>query len=230
MNLLDTLTVSDLVSTTSCTVKNAERWLPYFKAILPSFGIVTKYRIAGFISQCAVESAAFSALSENLNYSATGLANTWPARYAAKNILGKYVKTNGKYTPNSKALSIARNPVLIANHCYANRMGNGSEDTGDGWKYRGRGLKQVTGKSNYKMITDKVGVDFVNYPDKLLEEPYALLSACVFWQTNSLGKIADTANVEALTKAINGGTNGLASRKLIFDKLVEVLDARERTI
>lgn len=231
MNLLDTLTTNDLVSGIGCKAIDAENWLPYIKAVLPSFGIVTKERIAAFLSQCAVESAAFSTLSENLNYSAKGLATTWPVRYASKNLAGKYKRdSEGRYVPNAKAVAIARKPIAIANHCYANRMGNGDEASGDGWKFRGRGLKQLTGRSNYTMMSRKTGVDFVNEPDKLLEPVYALLSACVFWQENKLGPIADTGNITKLTKVVNGGANGLPQRKALYIKMIGILDARERAI
>lgn len=227
MELLDNLTVSKLVAASGCTPAAAELWLPYFQAVLPNFGIITKNRIAAFISQCSVESNGFTALSENLNYSAAGLANTWPTRYAAKHLTTrKYIKdASGKYLPNKKAALLAHKPISIANNCYANRMGNGTEVSGDGWKFRGRGLKQLTGKDNYTMLSKVTGIDFVTNPDLLLEPGYAILSACVFWQANKLGPIADTGNVEVLTKAINGGTNGLEKRKTLYLRAIIALSS-----
>ena len=134
---LEKLTAQELQISTGCTLARAEEWLPFFKLVLKSFNITSKKRVAAFLAQVGHESAGLSALQENLNYSATGLANTWPNRYAQKNSKGQYVKSPaGKFTPNSLAVRLARNPQAIANNCYANRMGNGPESSGDGYRDR----------------------------------------------------------------------------------------------
>jgi len=170
--------------------------------------LTNAFRIAHFLGQAAHESGNFTAVRENLNYSAQGLANTWPTRYAV----------NPKATPkvpNSTANSIARNPVLIANHTYANRMGNGDINSGDGNKYIGRGYIQLTGKSNYKAFGDAIGVDLVSTPD-LIATTYPLASAAFFFTNNKLWTICDKGIdlpvVTTLTKRINGANIGLGER------------------
>lgn len=225
MELLDTLTKSKLAISTGSTEELASNWLIYFQVILPAFGINTKERVAAFLSQVGVESGGLAKLSENLNYSAEGLANTWPIRYAAKSLVTrKYIKdTKGRYIPNAKAKQLARNPEAIANHCYANRMGNGPEKSGDGWKYRGRGLKQLTGTDNYTRATKELGLDLLNNPDQLLQPGPAIISAAWFWKVNNLNRFADKQDIVGLTKAINGGSNGLARRQELFKKSMAVL-------
>lgn len=219
MDLLDRLTKANLIACTDCTEATANTWLLYFQVVLPAFGITTNQRLAAFLSQVGVESNSLTTLSENLNYSAEGLANTWPVRYASKSLITKaYIKKLGKYTPNKKAIQLARNPQGIANHCYANRMGNGDETSGDGWKFRGRGLKQLTGRDNYTRASKALGLDLVNNPDLLLEPGYAIISACWFWDYNNLNRFADKQDIVGLTKAINGGTNGLTRRQKLYTK------------
>lgn len=154
---------------------------------------------AHFFGQCAHESGGFTVFSENLNYSADGL-----------------VKTFGKYFNSATAASYARQPVKIANHVYANRMGNGPESSGDGWNYRGRGPIQLTGKENYSgMAAALHDPQILSNPDLLLGK-YCFDSAKWFFDHNSLwslcGDISDRS-ITALTKRINGGTNGLQHRR-----------------
>lgn len=182
------------------------------KPLMALYGIDTKLQKAAFLAQLMHESGEFKYSVENLNYSAVGLSKTWPSRFA-----------NSDKTPNALALSISRKPELIANNVYANRMGNGSVESGDGWKYRGRGLIQLTGKSNYKLCSEDIGIDLVNYPDKLLEPAVAVESACWFWVYNGIGALADKNDFTDVTKRINGGTHGLAERKSYYDKLLLVL-------
>lgn len=221
---LEKLTAQELQISTGCTLARAEEWLPFFKLVLKSFNITSKKRVAAFLAQVGHESAGLSALQENLNYSSTGLANTWPNRYAQRNSKGVYVKSpNGKFVPNQLAVRLNRKPEAIANNCYANRMGNGNEASGDGWKYRGRGLKQLTGKSNYAKLTLETGIDFVTDPDKLLDPGYALISACWFWEENNLSPVADKGDFELLTRKINGGLIGYKQRKALYDKAMQIL-------
>lgn len=185
------------------------KWVPILERFMSQYNINTKERIAMFLAQASHESGGFSRLVENLNYSAEGLAKVWPNRYAEK----------GK--PNALALSIARKPELIANHTYANRMGNSTPQSGDGWKYRGRGIFQLTGKSNYDAFFKDTGVAAT--PDDLTTPTYAVLSACWFWNNNRLNAIADTKDVERCTRVINGGLVGLDHRKKLYSNIIKVL-------
>lgn len=223
---LSKLTAKQLAECIHGRVEIAEKFLPFVKEILPKFGIDTLVRVSAFLSQTGHESAGFSALKENLNYSADGLANTWPNRYARKLQNGSYAKNDkGRYLPNDLALKLHRKPVDIANNCYANRMGNGDEASGDGWKYSGKGILQVTGKANYAQLTLETGIDFVGQP-QLLEEPlYAILSACVFWEVNKLNTIADKEDIQLLSKKINGGTIGIQARLDLYKKAKAVLSS-----
>ena len=185
------------------------KWVPILERFTSQYNINTKERIAMFLAQASHESGGFSRLVENLNYSADGLAIVWPSRYAE----------NGK--PNALALSIARKPELIANHTYANRMGNSTPESGDGWKYRGRGIFQLTGKSNYDAFFKDTGVEAT--PDDLSDPTYAVLSACWFWNKNRLNAISDTKDVERCTRVINGGLVGLDHRKKLYSNIIKVL-------
>jgi putative chitinase len=201
-------------------VKDIPKWLPAIQVVCEHYAIDTPQRIAGFLSQTAHESAGFTALTENLNYSADTMAVVWPNRFAEKGADGKYVKENGKNKPNKFALALHRKPEMIANVVYSNRMGNGSIESGDGWKYRGRGLKQLTGKDNYTRCGNALNTDFVSEPDLLLEPQYAALSAGWFWTANKCSDFADIGDVEGLTKRINGGLIGLADRKARYERVL----------
>ena len=176
------------------------------KALLPAnvfdqleeikrFEIDTPLRISHFLAQCAHESANFELVEENLNYSESGL-----------------LKVFGKYFKPDTAKTYARKPEMIANRVYANRMGNGPESSGDGWKYRGRGYIQLTGKDNYKMFDSRVDANIVGNPD-LVADVYPLLSAAWFWYIKGINVHADLNNIERVTRKVNGGLNGLEDRK-----------------
>lgn len=168
------------------------------------FNITTNLRLAHFLSQCAHESGNFKAVSENLNYSADGLR-----------------KTFGKYFPGNLAESYAKQPEKIASRVYGDRMGNGNESSKDGYKFRGRGYIQLTGKSNYTKFTQYIGEDCVTNPD-LVATKYPLASAAFFFDSNKLWNIcdkgSDDATVTALTRRVNGGTHGLDDRLEKFKK------------
>ena len=218
------LSLNDLIQGTGCTEKVAEVWLPYFNTIPKSFGIDTPLRMAAFLAQVGHESGGLVHLEENLNYSAEGLANTWPKRYAQIDQKGLCAKNKvGRYLPSTLALKIARKPVLIASNTYADRMGNGSVESQEGWKYRGRGCIATTGKSNYAELTLNTGIDFVSKPDLLTEPAYALISACFFWKNNNLNRFADKKDILSLSKAINGGIIGLEHRKALYEKACKTL-------
>jgi putative chitinase len=203
----------------------AEKWVDAVAAACQEFGIDTPQRIAGFLSQCAHESGGFERLQENLNYSAEGMAGIWPRRFAVMGPDNKPVKKDGKNQPNKFALALHRKPEMIANVVYSGRMGNGPTESGEGWKYRGRGLKQLTGKDNHRACSAGLGVDLVENPDLLLEPVYAARSAAWFWATNKCNNFADSGDIEGLTKKINGGLIGIEDRKKRYASAVSSLSA-----
>ena len=174
------------------------------------FGITTPLRLAHFLAQCGHESGGFKAVQENLNYGAKGL----------RGIFAKYFQTD------AKALEYERKPEKIANLVYGNRMGNGAEATGEGYKFRGRGYIQLTGKENYSRFDKTVDEDIVSNPD-LVATKYPLASAAFFFQSNGLWAIcdkgADDATVTSVTKRVNGGTIGLADRLEHFKEYYALL-------
>lgn len=188
---------------------------------MPEYDITSENEVTMFLAQISHESAGFSRLSENLNYSAQGLANTWPTRFAKRDERGRYLRDpkTKRRIPNEKALHLHRNPERIANSVYSDRMGNGSEQSGEGWKYRGRGFKQLTGKYNYELFKKETGVDIVKNPDLLLQLDYAVLSACWFWKRNKLSVSANAGNIVTNTKIINGGNIGLSDRRNRWNRL-----------
>lgn len=173
------------------------------------FNITTPLRLAHFLAQCAHESGNFKAISENLNYSADGLKKIFP-----------------KYFPGTLSESYARNPEKIASRVYGGRMGNGDETTKEGFKFRGRGFIQLTGKQNYTNFTKFIGEDCVANPD-LVSSKYPLASAAFFFNSNKLWEIcdkgADDATVTAVTKRVNGGTIGLPDRIKHFKEFYSLL-------
>ena len=173
------------------------------------FNITTPLRLAHFLAQCAHESGNFKAVSENLNYSADGLKKIFP-----------------KYFPGTLSESYARNPEKIASRVYGGRMGNGDETTKEGFKFRGRGFLQTTGKSNYEKLGTFLGVDLLSNPD-LVSTQYPLASAAFFFNSNKLWEIcdkgADDATVTSVTKRVNGGILGLQDRIKHFKEYYSLL-------
>jgi len=178
--------------------------------VMEKFQINTPLRLCHFLSQCGHESGNFKAVNENLNYGAKGLLG----------IFKKYFPTE------AKAKEYERKPEKIANLVYGGRMGNGPEASGDGFKYRGRGYIQLTGKDNYSAFDKVVSEDIVNNPD-LVANKYPLLSAAWFWNSRKLNELADKGSTElevaAITKKVNGGTIGLADRIKHFKEFYELL-------
>lgn len=166
-----------------------------YKTLLHREGIIGSLVFAHFFAQLAHESG-LKPISENLNYSESGL-----------------LKIFKKYFTPAEAKEFARKPEKIANRVYANRMGNGDEASGDGFKFRGRGFIQLTGKNNYKALSTATGIDYVSNPDLLLTETDALIAAIWFWNSKGLTKYALADDILTITKRINGGTNGLEDRK-----------------
>jgi len=173
------------------------------------FGITNTLRLAHFLAQCGHESGGFKAVSENLNYSADGLKKIFP-----------------KYFPGNLNESYSRQPEKIANKVYSSRMGNGDEASGEGYKFRGRGYIQLTGKSNYSAFDKMVDEDILANPD-LVATKYPLMSAAFFFNNNGLWSIcdkgADDATVTAVTKRVNGGTIGLTDRIKHFKEYYSLL-------
>lgn len=168
-------------------------------------GVTTPDRVRMFLAQAAHECQGFRVFRENLNYSAQGLANTWPTRYA--------VNANSKIkTPNEVAKVIAHKPEIIANLTYANRNGNGSVESGDGWLFRGGGCPMLTGRANYRLVDQllKPRVSLELYPGLIVQPYYAVMSFAVFWKDNNLNRFADKQDVRGARRAINGGLIGLA--------------------
>lgn len=165
-------------------------------------------RVACFLATCAVESN-FTKLVENMNYSAKRLADVWPKRFKGE---------DGK--PNSLALKIANNPEAIANVVYANRMGNGPAETGDGWRFRGRGFIPLTGKYNYKRYGEYLGIDLENNPELAEKENNAAEIAAEFWHRSDLNEAADVLDLVAIRRKVNGGLIGFGEFKdLVFKML-----------
>lgn len=179
-------------------------------SVINKFQINTSIRLTHFLSQCAHESGGFKLIIENLNYSTKGLLTIFP----------KYFKDA------SLAETYNRKPEKIASRVYGNRMGNGDESTGDGWKYRGRGYIQLTGKGNYIKFDSFVEDDIIKNPD-LVATKYPLLSAAWFFNKNGINIVSDRGAeaevVKSVTKKVNGGFNGLQDRQKYFDKYYTIL-------
>lgn len=182
--------------------------VPSFIKTCNKYNINTPLRLAHFFAQLAHESAYFTVLQENLNYSASGLLEIF-----------------GNYFNSTTANAYARQPQKIANRVYANRMGNGNEASGDGWKYRGRGYIQLTGKANYQAYKNFSKIDVVKNPDLLLNSSTALDVAGWFWSSKNINTHADKDDITTVTKLINGGTNGLQDRinKLKTYKTIDLI-------
>ena len=179
--------------------KEPDKWLTYLVISCNEYEINNPERVAAFLAQIAVESGELNRVIENLNYSRERLLKVFPKHFNAKNVD-----------------SYARIPAKIANKVYSNRIGNGDEASGDGWRYRGRGLIQITGKDNYRDTQEKTGIQCLNTPEILETKQYAAMSAAYFFARKAKGNsLADDDTPESfirLTKNINGGTHGLEER------------------
>jgi len=191
---------------------DAQQYIGDLEQVLPKYGIAeSRLRLAHFFAQILHETGCMRFDMENLNYSADSL----------RRVFGKYFATK------DEADAYARQPERIANRVYANRMGNRAEASGDGWRFRGRGLIQLTGRSNYQAFADWVGDQRIMEDPDLVSSEYAVHSAVFFWDRNALNKLADKDDVVGLTKRINGGENGLAHRRELLNKangLLTMLD------
>ena len=189
-----------------------KQWHSALAQLLPEYEINNPQRIAAFIAQCAHESGNFTALRENLNYRWQTLRKIFP----------KYFPTDEKA---QQYASMPNKQQAIANLVYANRMGNGPPESGDGYRYAGKGLIQLTGKDNYTWFAASLGISVEEAAEYLETFEGAAQSACWFWETNKLNQWADTGDILTLTKRINGGTIGLEDRKKHYEHALHVLGA-----
>lgn len=183
-------------------------WATILPPVMKEFNILDPVEQAEWLAQCGHESAQFGRLTENLNYSPRALMATWPKRFPDLQIAAKY----------------ARQPERIANYVYANRMGNGEFGSGDGYRYRGRGLLQITGKENYGTCGVALNLPLLTFPQKLEDPINAARSAGWYWRTRV--KNHTPGDIVHSTKIINGGLNGLAERQAFLDKAVQVLECK----
>ncbi|HSR42552.1 MAG TPA: glycoside hydrolase family 19 protein [Longimicrobiales bacterium] len=191
---------------------DAEQYIDQFEELLPKHGIAdSKTRLAHFFAQILHESGCLRFDTENLNYSSEAL----------RRVFGRHFPTQ------EEADAYARRPEKIANRVYANRMGNGDEASGDGWKYRGRGLIQLTGRDNYGAFAEWLGDDRILDEPDLVASEYAVHSAVFYWDRNDLNRIADQDDVVAVTKRVNGGVNGLSHRRELLNKANGLLNMLE---
>jgi putative chitinase len=186
-----------------------EHWYNALAQALPDYDINTPQRVAAFLAQCAHESGGFTAIKENLNYQAASLVKVWPSHFPSMEIASQY----------------AHNPEKIADRAYANRMGNGPEGSGDGWNFCGKGLIQITGRSNYQAFADSIQEDINNLPAYLATFEGCVQSACWFWQAHNLNQFADNGDITTMTKRINGGTLGLNDRTNRYQHALQVMGA-----
>jgi putative chitinase len=183
-------------------------WFDPLNAAAEGYEIDTPERISAWLGQLMQESAKFRVLEENLNYSSDALMR----------VFSKY------FTP-AEAMSFAHRPQDIANRVYANRLGNGDTTSGDGWRYRGRGLIQITGKQNYQAVSKAFNYDFTQDPNAMLEMTWAALSAAWYWSEHGCNDLADAKDYKGITLKVNGGTNGLQNRIAYTQQAASVLTA-----
>jgi putative chitinase len=186
-----------------------DHWAHALNLILPDYDIGTPQRVSAFLAQCAHESGGFIFLSENLNYK-------WPS---LRRVFPKYFPTD------DLAQAYEKQPAKIANRVYANRMGNGPEESGDGFRYCGRGLIQLTGKANYKNFADSIETPVEEVTEYLQTFEGAVQSACWFWESNNLNTCADADDIKTMTKKINGGYIGLDDRIKHYEHAKHVFGA-----
>jgi len=198
-------------------------------AAMRRYKITTYPRITMFLAQIAHESGDFTRVTEGMNYSADGLANTWANRYAVPDGKGDYVKVlvndKPRNKPNALALQLEHKPEAIANNAYANRFGNGAEASGDGWRYRGAGLKQLTFKANHLEFGKAIGLELAQVPDYLRLPEGAALSAAWYWSAHGLNALADVGNFKLITEKINGGQIGAPSRLAYLERAQRAMSA-----
>lgn len=195
------MTFEDLIYIISCSKSRGQKWFNILEQTFNYYQINSPLRKAAFLAQTAHESCRYTVLEENLNYSAEKLIEIFP-----------------KYFDQDSAKEYARHPIKIGARVYALRMGNGDEWSRDGWRYRGRGLIQLTGKATYFSCSQAIGFDFVKDPDKLATERFAALSAGWYWHTRGLNELSDKRDFDSITRRINGGLNGYEDRMSLYNR------------
>ncbi|MBD8128767.1 glycoside hydrolase family 19 protein [Pantoea agglomerans] len=206
------LTASSFQRATGVSNSLRDAWYPHIAASLSAFQISTPLRQAHFLAQTGHESAGFLKVEEGLNYSENALTAMFGKRITAEQ--ARAYGRNAMHPANQK---------MIASIIYANRNGNGDVNSGDGYRYRGRGLIQITGKANYEALVKQLGADVVANPDLLLGYRFAAMSAAAWWKNHGLNELADSDDVTRITRVINGGTNGLDDRKSRLSKSKGIL-------
>ncbi|MGC0909542.1 glycoside hydrolase family 19 protein [Pantoea agglomerans] len=206
------LTASSFQRATGVSDPLRDAWYPHVAASLSAFQISTPLRQAHFLAQTGHESAGFLKVEEGLNYSENALTAMFGKRITAEQ--ARAYGRNAMHPANQK---------MIASIIYANRNGNGDINSGDGYRYRGRGLIQITGKANYEALVKQLGADVVTNPDLLLGYRFAAMSAAAWWKNHGLNELADADDVTRITRVINGGTNGLDDRKSRLSKSKGIL-------
>jgi len=197
--------ITEALLRTVTTPELAAKWYTALNETCEEFGIDTPFRIAGFISNTAHESAGFKFVKENLNYSAASLMRVWPTRFPAHEIAQRY----------------AMQPEKIANRAYADRMGNGDEASGDGYRFLGRGLIQLTGKNQYVAYSLACDNEALQHPEIVEQPKYAAESAGWFWNVNKLNTLADAQDVVGMRKRVNGGFNGLDDVQMKYSQVMD---------
>jgi putative chitinase len=178
-----------------------------FNKHLPDFNITTPMRLAAFLAEGASDSSELTALTDNLNYTTARLLQIWP----------------DKFRSFKEAQQYSNNPQKLGNYMYANKMGNGNQLSGDGYRYRGRGFFKITGFENYNKMKQAIGVDFVTYPDLITAPRYAVLTACIIWNELNLNSFADEGNIKTLFKKINILNTNLQEKISYYNKAKIVL-------
>lgn len=200
-----------------------EQWAPHVRNACYRWGIGTMREVASFLANIGVESAGLTRLEENLNYSAKRLAEVWPSRYA----INPRASMKDRQ-PNALAKSLAHNPEKLANNVYANRMGNGPPESGDGWRHRGYGPKQLTGKNNHSAFAQDIGIAVEDVPAYLRTKEGGMMSAGWFWLENGLDRLAATPGIEDDRRAINGGLIGVDEVRKRFNAIIAEMLRREK--
>lgn len=210
------ITIEQVIKGTGATPENAARFLPHIRWVCELYSINNPRRVAGFLAQIGHESGGLSTLQENLNYSVDALISTFGRHRISEADARKFGRTAAQRA----------NQEAIANCLYGGQWGKdnlGNTEPGDGWKFRGRGLKQLTGRHNYTRYGNAMGLDMTERPELLLEPIHATMSAGWFWGVNKLNAVADSGDFTLLTRRINGGTIGLPQRLALYERVLPTL-------
>ena len=207
------LSTNQIAAATGATVALAATWQPWLIAAMERFDINTPQRIAAFLSQIGVESGGLRDLVEILDYTPQGILSQWPTRFTPEEAQ-LYGRTSAH----------PANQQMIANIAYANRMGNGDVESGDGWLFRGRGLIQLTGRANYRAAGSALHLPLEYMPEQAAQPQAASLTAAWYWAEHGCNTMADGGHITAITQAINGGTNGLQARQALYSQAFSSLN------